>query len=135
MENRKVKRAFPTPRQSRTYPANGTSSSIVRLIPLQISSLSNQTDSAEDGKDRVQSYGNIKRNGLAIPITGTGFLSNDTLDMDLKLGFGAEASKSIEKYVLRLSMIKGTLYGSYELYNSDVMTGKGNATATRSGSR
>ena len=93
------------------------------------------TDSAEDGKDRVQGYGNLKGNGLAIPITGTGFLSNDTLNMDLKLGFGAGASKSIEKYVLRLSMIKGTLYGSYELYNSDVMTGKGNATATRSGSR
>jgi hypothetical protein len=91
-------------------------------------------NSAEDGKDRVQGYGNLKGNGLAIPITGTGFLSNDTLDMALKLGFGTGASKSIEKYVLKLSMVKGTLYGSYELYNSDVLTGKGNATATRSGS-
>ena len=92
------------------------------------------TGLAEDGKDRVQGYGNLKGNGLAIPITGTGFLSNDTLDMDLKLGVGTGASKSNEKYVLRLSIIKGTLNGSYELYNSDVLAGKGNATATRSGS-
>jgi hypothetical protein len=90
------------------------------------------TDFAEDGKDRVQCYGNLKGTGLAIPITGTGSLSNGTLDMDLKAGFGAGAGKSIEKYVLRLSMIKGTLYGSYELYNSDVLAGKGNVTATRS---
>jgi hypothetical protein len=107
---------------------NSASNTSADLILVQ------STDSAEDGKDRVQGYGNLKGNGLAIPITGTGFLSNDTLDMNLKLGFGAGASKSIEKYVLRLSMIKGTLYGSYELYNSDVLTGKGNATATRSGS-
>lgn len=88
---------------------------------------------AEDGKDRVQGYGTLKGNDLAIPITGTGFLSNDTLDMNLKQGFSAGASKSNEKYVLRLSLIKGTLYGSYDLYNSDALTEKGNATATRSG--
>ena len=92
------------------------------------------TNPADDGKYRVQGYGNLKGNGLAIPITGTGFLSNDTLDMALKLGVGTGAGKSNEKYVLSLSMIKGALYGSYELYNSDVLTGKGNATATRSGS-
>jgi hypothetical protein len=92
------------------------------------------TGHAEDGKDRVQGYGNLKGNGLAIPITGTGFLSNDTLDMALKLGVGTGAGKSIEKYVLSLSMIKGTLCGSYELYNSETLTEKGNATATRSGS-
>ena len=93
------------------------------------------TGLAEDGKDQVQGYGNLKGNGSPIPITGTGSFSNDTLDMALKLGFGAGASKSNEKYVMRLSMIKGTLYGNYDLYNSDVLTGKGNATATRSGSR
>ena len=91
------------------------------------------TDSVGDGKDRVQVYGSLKESSLEIPITGTGSLSNDTLDMDLKPGFGAGAGKSIEKYVLRLSMIKGMLYGGYELYNSDGLTGKGNATATRSG--
>ena len=93
------------------------------------------TDFADDRKDRIQGYGNLKWRSLAIPIIGTGYLSNDTLDMDLKLGFGNRASKSIEKYVLKLFMIKGTLYGEYELYNSDVLTGKGTATATRSGSR
>jgi hypothetical protein len=107
---------------------NSSANTSADLILVQSTGL------AEDGKDRVQGYGNLKGNGLAIPITGTGFFSNDTLDMALKLGYGAGASKSIEKYVLRLSMIKGTLYGSYQLYNSDVLTGKGNATATRSGS-
>ena len=97
---------------------NSTANTSTDLILVQ------STDSAEDGKDRVQGYGNLKGNDLAIPITGTGFLSNDTLGMDLKMGFGAGATKSIEKYVLRLSMIKGILDGSYELYDSDVMTGK-----------
>ncbi len=89
-------------------------------------------DQAGEGIDRVQGYGNLKGNGSEISITGTGDLSNNTLDMDLKLGFGAGAGKSIERYVLRLSKDKeGVLYGSYELYKSDVLTGKGNATATR----
>ena len=92
------------------------------------------TDFADDSKDRIQGYGNLKERTLVIPITGTGYLSNDTLDMALKLGVGTGAGKSIEKYVLKLSMIKDTLHGSYELYNSDALTGKGNATATRSGS-
>jgi hypothetical protein len=106
---------------------NSTADTSADLILVQSTGL------AEDGKDRVQGYGTLKGKGLAIPITGTGFLSNDTLDMDLKQGFSAGASKSNEKYVLSLSLIKGTLYGSYELYNSDALTEKGNATATRSG--
>jgi len=107
---------------------NSSANTSADLILVQSTGL------AEDGKDRVQGYGNLKGNGLAIPITGTGFFSNDTLDMALKLGVGTGASKSIGKYVLSLSMNKGTLLGSYELYNSDVLTRKGNATATRSGS-
>ena len=108
---------------------NSTANTSADLILVQ------STDFADDGKDRVQGYGNLKGNGLPIPITGTGYLSNDTLDMSFNPGLGTGTSKSIEKYVLRLSMIKGTLYGTYELYNSDALTGKGNATATRSGSR
>lgn len=92
-----------------------------------------QSTDVADGKDRVQGYGNLKRNGLVIPTTGTGFLSNDTLDMNLRQGFSSGASKTNEKYVLRLILINGYLSGSYELYNSDALTGKGNATATRSG--
>ena len=107
---------------------NGTTNTTANLILVQ------STDLSEDGKDRIQGYGNLKADSLTIPITGTGLLSNDTLDMSLKLGSGSGASKSIEKYVLRLSMVKNTLSGSYELYNSDASTEKGNAIATRSGS-
>jgi hypothetical protein len=108
---------------------NGAANASADLFLIQ------STDFAENGKDRVQGYGNLKGNGSKTPITGTGSLSNGTLDMDLKMGFGAGSSKSIEKYLLRLSMLKGTLYGSYELYNLDALIEKGNATATRSGSR
>jgi hypothetical protein len=107
---------------------NGTANTTSDLILVQ------STDLSEDGKDRIQGYGNLKADSLTIPLTGTGLLSNDTLDMGLKLESGSGASKSIEKYVLRLSMVENTLSGSYELYNSDVLTGKGNATATRFGS-
>ncbi len=117
-------RSEPMPSQSWTYPANGMSSSTVPPILTADLILAQSTDLSEDGKDRIHGYGNLKADSLTIPITGTGLLSNDTLDMGIKLGSGSAARKSIEKYVLRLFMGKNTLSGSYELYNSDMLTGK-----------
>jgi hypothetical protein len=108
--------------------AQRTTNASADLILIQSAGL------ADDGRDRIQGYGNLKDKRLMVPITGNGFLSNDTLDMDLKLGFSNAASKTKGKYVLRLAAVKKTLSGSYELYNSDVLAEKGNATATRSGS-
>ena len=79
---------------------NGTANTYSRSYPAQ------STDLSEDGKDRIHGYGNLKADSLTIPITGTGLLSNDTLDMGIKLGSGSAARKSIEKYVLRLFMGK-----------------------------
>ena len=105
---------------------NGINNVSADLILIQ------SNDLADDGRDRIQGYGSFKEKGLMIPITTTGFLSDDTLDMDLKLGFGNGTSKSNGKYVLRLAKAGKTLSGSYELFNSGVLTEKGNASATRS---
>jgi hypothetical protein len=105
---------------------NGTNNVSADLILIQ------SNDLADDGRDRIQGYGSFKEKAQTIPITIAGFLSDDTLDMDLELGFSNGASKSNEKYVLRLANAGKTLSGNYELFNSGVLTEKGNASATRS---
>jgi hypothetical protein len=107
---------------------NGTANSSAEVILIQSKSF------ADDGKDRIQGYGNINENSLITPLTATGSLSNDTLDLELKLGASNGASKLNKKYVLKMTLAEKILLGRYEIYSTDVLSGNGNATATRSGS-
>jgi hypothetical protein len=88
---------------------------------------------ADDGKDRIQGYGNINENNSITPLTATGSLSNDTLDLELKPSASNGDSKSTKKYVLQMALGQKDLIGTYEIYASDILVGKGNATATRLG--
>jgi hypothetical protein len=111
-----------------SFKLNGSANSSADVILIQSASF------ADDGKDRIQGYGNINENSLIIPLTATGSLSNDTLDLELKPGASDGASKLDKKYVLKMTLVKKVLLGRYEIYSSDVLSGNGNATATRSGS-
>ena len=86
-----------------------------------------------DGADRIQGYGSISESGKVTPLTATGSLSNNTLNIDLKPSGSGSPSSSNKKYLLKLEMVETTLLGRYEIYNSDLLAGEGNATATRSG--
>ena len=78
--------------------------------------------------DRLQGYGTLGEKGSQIPATATGSMSQDNVRLDVKL------TKQNKDYRLDLSLINSTLEGSYELYESDKLSEKGNATASRSSS-
>jgi len=110
-----------------SFKLNGTSNQSADLILIQSASW------ADDGKDRIQGYGSLFEDSLVIPLTATGSLSNDALELELKPNGNDVVSKFDKKYVLRMSPEQEDLLGTYEIYGSDVLDGKGNATATRLG--
>lgn len=75
--------------------------------------------------DRLQGYGTLEERGSVIPATATGIISKDAVSLDVKL------SREKKDYRLDLTLVNGTLEGSYELYESDKLAGKGNATANK----
>lgn len=77
--------------------------------------------------DRLQGYGTLEEKGAQIPATATGSISQDDVSLDVKL------TKQDKEYRLDLSLINSTLEGSYELYESDKLSEKGEASASRSG--
>ena len=87
---------------------------------------------ADDGNDRIQGYGSLFENNLITPLTATGSLSNDNLELEFKPSAGNGNIKSNKKYVLQMALgQKNCLLGTYEIYSSDELDGRGNATATR----
>ena len=74
--------------------------------------------------DRLQGYGTILEDGIDIPATATGTISEDGINLDVKM-----AKKD---YRLDMSLVKSELEGSYELYDSETLSENGNATASRS---
>lgn len=109
-----------------SFKLNSTTNQSADLILIQSASW------ADDGKDRIQGYGSLFENNLVIPLTATGSLSNDALNLELKPSASGEG-KSSKKYVLQMALGQKDLLGTYEIYSSDVIDGKGNATATRLG--
>jgi hypothetical protein len=110
-----------------SFKLNGTSNQSADLILIQSGSW------ADDGKDRIQGYGSLFEDSQVIPLTAIGSLSNDALELELKPNGNEVVSKFDKKYVLRMSPGQEDLLGTYEMYGSDVLDGKGNATATRLG--
>ena len=110
-----------------SFKLNGTDNVSSDVILIQSASW------AEDGKDRIQGYGNLLENNLITPLTATGSLSNDTLELELKPSATSGKIKSNKKIVLQMALSQENLIGSYEIYSYDVLDGKGNAIAYRLG--
>ena len=75
--------------------------------------------------DRLQGYGTILDEGADLPATATGSISDDSVSLIVSL---VEQKK---EYQLDLAVIEGGLKGIYELYESEKLAGRGNATASR----
>ena len=75
--------------------------------------------------DRLQGYGTILEGGADLPATATGSISDDSVSLIVSL---VEQKK---EYQLDLAVIEGGLKGIYELYESEKLAGRGNATASR----
>ncbi|MCK9405474.1 MAG: hypothetical protein M0Q47_03545 [Methanothrix sp.] len=76
-------------------------------------------------RDRLQGYGTILEGGADLPATATGSISDDSVSLIVSL---VEQKK---EYQLDLAFIEGGLKGIYELYESEKLAGRGNATASR----
>jgi hypothetical protein len=83
-------------------------------------------------KDRLQGYGSLEENGIEIPATATGTVSDDAADLDVKLVKDGTLNDEDRKYKLSMAVVEEELSGSYEYYLSDELAGEGNATARRS---
>jgi hypothetical protein len=110
-----------------SFKLNSTTNLSAEVILIQSASW------ADDGKDRIQGYGSLYKDGNITPLTAMGSLSNDTFDLELKPSASNGDSKSKQKYVLQMALGKKGLFGRYEIYSSDVLDENGNATATRLG--
>ncbi|MCU0637603.1 MAG: hypothetical protein MUE87_03150 [Methanothrix sp.] len=78
--------------------------------------------------DRLQGYGTLLDEDTEIPATATGSISQDDINLDIKL------TEQKENYRLSLTLVGSQLEGSYQLYDMQKLSESGNATATRSGS-
>jgi len=78
--------------------------------------------------DRLQGYGTLLDEDTEIPATATGSISQDDINLDIKL------TEQRENYRLSLTLVGSQLEGSYQLYDMQKLSESGNATATRSGS-
>ncbi|MDM7913015.1 MAG: hypothetical protein QUS09_07950 [Methanotrichaceae archaeon] len=90
-------------------------------------------------KDRLQGYGSLEENGIEIPATAMGSVSDDAANLDIKLVKDGSLNKEDRQYKLSMALeeevleeAEGTLLGRYEYYLSDEFTSEGKATATRS---
>ena len=73
-------------------------------------------------------YGTVLDEDSQIPATATGSISQDDINLDVKL------TEQKENYRLSLTLVGSQLEGSYQLYDMQKLSESGNATATRSGS-
>jgi hypothetical protein len=78
--------------------------------------------------DRLQGYGNLLEGGLDSPATATGSISDEGINLDVKL------IQQKKDYRLDLALVKSELLGSYEVYAMEKLEENGNATASRSSS-
>jgi hypothetical protein len=79
--------------------------------------------------DRLQGYGTLLEGGSDIPATATGFISDEGINLDVKI------IKQKKDYRLDMDLVKSKLEGSYRLYELEKLAENGNATASRSDSR
>lgn len=82
--------------------------------------------------DRLMGSGTLNEKNTRIPVTASGSISGDTLELDAKTVVGDYVNQIAKSYQLDLTRINATLQGSYEAYEGDALAEKGNATASRS---
>ena len=76
--------------------------------------------------ERLQGYGTLLEGGSDIPATATGSISDEGINLDVKL------TSQKKDYRLDMALVSSELEGSYELYEMEKLAENGNATASRS---
>ncbi len=84
--------------------------------------------------DRLMGSGTLNEKSTKIPVTASGSISGDSLELDAKTVVGDYVNQISKSYQLDLIRNNATLQGSYELYEGEGLAETGNTTAVRSGS-
>jgi hypothetical protein len=68
-----------------------------------------------------------------IPLIASGTIDNDSLSLDVKTVVGQFVNQIDKQYKLDMTLVDGTMSGSYESFSDENSTGKGVAVATQPG--
>lgn len=84
--------------------------------------------------ERIMGSGTLSEGNTKIPLTASGSVSRNKIELDAKTVVGDYVNQIDKSYSIELSMSgDGSFSGSYEAYEGEKFTGEGNATAVRPG--
>ncbi len=83
--------------------------------------------------ERLMGSGTLSEGKTKIPVTASGSVSRDRLELDVKTVVGDYVNQIDKSYNIRLASSDGTYSGDYEAYEGEKFIGEGNATAVKPG--
>lgn len=83
--------------------------------------------------ERVMGSGTLNEGKTKIPVTASGSVSRNRLELDAKTVVGDYVNQIDKSYNVKLAESDGTFTGSYEAYEGEKFISEGNATATEPG--
>jgi len=80
----------------------------------------------------ISGYGNLTESGSISTVTAKGTLSEPDLEMEVRPVTNGDAYNAVRLFRLTLALREqNSMSGAYQIYQSEELVGKGNATATR----
>jgi len=79
----------------------------------------------------ISGWGNLEEKNTKLPLIATGSVSDNSINLDVKTVVGEYVNKIDKRFKLDLVKVDRVVSGSYEAYSGEDLTGKGNATASR----
>ncbi|NYT01611.1 MAG: hypothetical protein GKC10_02485 [Methanosarcinales archaeon] len=81
----------------------------------------------------VSGYGNLTESGSVYAVTARGTLTEPDLTLEIRPVTNGDAYNAVRLFQLKLALAGQSLAGTYQIYQSEELVGRGNATATRNG--
>ncbi|MDM7913014.1 MAG: hypothetical protein QUS09_07945, partial [Methanotrichaceae archaeon] len=83
--------------------------------------------------ERIMGSGTLSEGKTKIPVTASGSVSRNRLELDVKTVVGDYVNQIDKSYNVKLAESDGTFTGSYEAYEGEKFISEGNATAVKPG--
>jgi len=83
--------------------------------------------------ERIMGSGTLNEGKTKIPVTASGSVSRNRLELDAKTVVGDYVNQIDKSYNMKLAESDGTFTGSYEAYEGEKFISEGNATAVKPG--
>jgi hypothetical protein len=83
--------------------------------------------------ERLMGSGTLNEGKTKIPVTASGSVSRNRLELDVKTVVGDYVNQIDKSYNIKLAKSEGAFSGSYEAYEGEKFLSEGNATAVMPG--